>query len=90
MAKMWKNGIMTEVPDPTPEEIAAIDAERKAYEASPEYKVRKIAEFKSKLSATDYKAIKFAEGWMTEEEFAPIRAERQRIREQINALEAEL
>lgn len=71
----------------TPGEIAARDAERIAYESSREYKDQRIFELKAQLSATDYKAIKFAEGWLTEEEYAPIRAERQIIREQINALE---
>ena len=42
---------------------------------------------KHKLSATDYKAIKFSEGWLGEEEYAPVKAERQFLREEINALE---
>ena len=46
-----------------------------------------IAELKAQLAETDYKAIKYAEGWITEEEYAPIRAERQAIRDQINSLE---
>ena len=46
-----------------------------------------IAELKAQLAETDYKAIKYAEGWITEEEYAPIRAERQEIRDQINLLE---
>lgn len=46
-----------------------------------------IADLKAQLAATDYKAIKYAEGWLTEEEYAPIRAERQVIRDQINELE---
>ena len=45
---------------------------------------------KHKLSATDYKAIKYSEGWLSEEEYAPIKAERQTIREEINRLEQEL
>jgi hypothetical protein len=45
---------------------------------------------KYKLSQTDYKAIKYAEGWISEEEYAPIKAERQTIREEINRLEQEL
>lgn len=76
--------------DMTEEEVAAIEAERKAYESSPQFKMYQIAQLKDQLSATDYKAIKFAEGWMTEEEYAPIRVERQALRDQINALEAEL
>ena len=47
----------------------------------------KISLLKEKLSATDYKAIKYAEGWLSEEEYSPIRAERQALREQINILE---
>ena len=43
-----------------------------------------------RLSETDYKAIKFFEGWLTEAEYAPVRAERQTLREQINALESQL
>lgn len=45
---------------------------------------------KQQLADTDYKAIKYAEGWYTEEEYAPIKAERQAIRDKINELEAEL
>ncbi|MBO5854373.1 MAG: hypothetical protein J6Q61_06520 [Bacteroidales bacterium] len=44
---------------------------------------------KHKLQQTDYKAIKYAEGWISEEEYAPIKAERQAIREEINRLEKE-
>lgn len=76
--------------DMTPSEIAAMEAERIAYESSREYKEARIIELKSQLSATDYKALKFMEGWLTEEEYAPIRAERQAIRDEINRLEAEV
>lgn len=48
-----------------------------------------IAELKAQLEATDYKAIKYAEGWLTEEEYAPIKAQRQAIRDRINELEGE-
>lgn len=43
---------------------------------------------KHQLSETDYKAIKYAEGLLTEEEYAPIKAERQQMRDKINELEA--
>lgn len=46
--------------------------------------------FKEKLAETDYKAIKFAEGELTEEEYAPTREERRAWRDEINRLEAEL
>lgn len=75
--------------DITPEEIAATEAERIAYESSPEYKAHQISELKALLAATDYKALKFMEGWLSENEYAPIRAERQAIRDKINELEKE-
>lgn len=40
------------------------------------------------LINTDYKAIKFFEGVMSEEEFAPVRTARQAARDRINELEA--
>lgn len=48
----------------------------------------KIDVHKMKLAETDYKAIKYAEGLLTEEEYAPIKAERQQMRDKINELEA--
>ena len=50
----------------------------------------KIAVLIDKLSATDYQAIKFAEGEMTEEEFAPIREQRRAWRVEINLLEEQI
>lgn len=44
---------------------------------------------KKKLSNTDYKAIKYAEGQLTEEEYGPIKQERQSWRNRINELELE-
>lgn len=65
--------------DATPEEEAEMHFEIPVEE--------QIEQLKVQLSMTDYKAIKFAEGWLTEEEYAPIKAEREAIREQIRALE---
>lgn len=50
----------------------------------------KILSLKMQLQQTDYKAIKYSEGWLTEEEYAETKAERQRIRDEINRLEEEL
>lgn len=50
----------------------------------------KILNLKTELQKTDYKAIKYMEGWLTEEEYAETKAERQRIREEINRLEEEI
>ena len=47
-----------------------------------------IQELKGKLAETDYKAIKYAEGLLTEEEYAETKAQRQAWRDEINALEA--
>ena len=38
------------------------------------------------LKATDYKALKYSEGLFTEQEYAPIKAERQALRDRINEL----
>lgn len=47
----------------------------------------KISELKNNLYQTDYQAIKFFEGYLTEEEFAPIKTQRQEWRNEINRLE---
>ena len=47
-----------------------------------------ITQLKKALSDTDYKAIKFAEGQISESEYSAIRAERQGYRDRINELEA--
>jgi hypothetical protein len=49
-----------------------------------------INELKSQLAKTDYQAIKYAEGWISEEDYAPIKAQRQSLRDQINELEEDL
>lgn len=61
------------------------------YQKEKEQKERatRIAELKSKLAQTDYQAIKYAEGQLTEEEYAPIKVQRQAWRDEINKLENE-
>lgn len=54
------------------------------------YKKKRIAELKSLLQATDYQAIKYVEGFISEEDYLPIKQARQAWRDEINALEAEL
>lgn len=46
-----------------------------------------ICDLKKYLKSTDYKAIKYAEGALTEEEYAPIKAAREKAREKIRQLE---
>ena len=47
-----------------------------------------IQQLKKQLSDTDYKAIKYAEGQLTEEEYSATRELRQSYRDRINELEA--
>lgn len=49
-----------------------------------------ISQCKQNLKATDYKAIKFAEGVLSESEFAPIRLQREEWRSLINQYEVQL
>ena len=49
-----------------------------------------IEQLKNELSTTDYKAIKYAEGWLNEQEYASIKIERQNLRDQINLLEQKI
>jgi hypothetical protein len=46
-----------------------------------------ITQLKKALSDTDYKAIKYAEGQISEDEYSVIKAERQGYRDRINYLE---
>jgi hypothetical protein len=48
---------------------------------------REIRSLKKKLAETDYRAIKYAEGVLSEEEYAPDKAQRQAWRERIGELE---
>ena len=59
--------------------------QRKAVEADKNF--IEIQKLKAQLAKTDYKALKYAEGWYSEEEYAPIKAERQALRAEINRLE---
>ena len=47
----------------------------------------RIAELKQCLFSTDYKAIKYAEGLLTDEEYTETKAQRQAWRDEINKLE---
>lgn len=50
----------------------------------------RIYQLKQELTLTDYKAIKYAEGLISEEDYAPMKAERQLWRDEINRLEKSL
>ncbi len=49
---------------------------------------KRIRELKANLTKTDYQAIKFAEGELTAEEYAPMKEQRKLWRAEINKLES--
>lgn len=53
-------------------------------------KLIRIAELKKQLADTDYEAIKFAEGEMSAEDYAPFKIQRATWRAEINRLEEQL
>lgn len=56
------------------------------YTAEQKQAFHEIGECKRYLTATDYKAIKYVEGALTEEEYAPIKERRAQARARINEL----
>lgn len=53
-------------------------------------KKKRITELKALLQATDYQAIKYAEGFISEADYLPIKQTRQEYRNQINELETQI
>ena len=51
---------------------------------------QQIRELQGKLAATDYQALKYSEGWITEKDYMEIKANRQSWRDTINQLQAQL
>lgn len=54
---------------------------------NPEYAIEVL---KERLAETDYQALKYVEGALSEEEYAPMKAQRQAWRDEINRLEKEI
>ena len=50
---------------------------------------QRIQQLKISLESTDYKAIKYAEGLISESDYAPIKAQRQAYRDEINELRSQ-
>ena len=69
--------------DMTEAEIAELNQENK--HSTDE----QIAMLKQNLADTDYKAIKYAEGLISEQDYADVKALRQQWRDEINRLESE-
>ena len=74
MIRIYDNGIYR---DATPDEIQALIL-------TP---IQEIESCKAQLSATDYQAIKYAEGLISDENYEPVKAQRQALRDRINQLE---
>jgi hypothetical protein len=55
-----------------------------------EEKQQEMNNYKMMLASSDYEAIKYAEGWFTEEEYEPIKSEREKIREEIRKIEEDI
>lgn len=52
-------------------------------------RLAEVENLKMQLAETNDKALQYAEGWISAEDYAPIKAERQAIRDRINELEGE-
>ena len=76
-----ENGVVV-TREMTPEEIAELENAN-----TPEMQIEAL---KQQLADTDYKAIKYAEGLITEEDYQPIKQQRQAWREEINKLEGDM
>lgn len=48
---------------------------------------QQITNLKSQLAASDYNCLKWVEGHLTDEEYQPIKEQRQELRDKINELE---
>lgn len=66
------------------------DRSEEIAEGQRQAKLSQIAELKKNLASTDYEAIKYAEGAMTEGEYAPYKTQRAEWRARINELEESL
>ena len=93
VTKRFENGVLIDIPQA---ELETMRLARLEYEQLLQRQTeideiqRKIDETKAKLSQTDYQAIKYAEGFISETDYAPMKALRQAYRDEINRLEAEL
>ena len=93
VTKRFENGVLIDIPQAELEtmRLAQLEYEQQLQrQAEIDEVQRKIDETKAKLSQTDYQAIKYAEGFISETDYAPMKALRQAYRDEINRLEAEL
>lgn len=93
VTKRFENRVLIDIPQAELEtmRLAQLEYEQQLQRQAEINEVqRKIDETKEKLSQTDYQAIKYFEGFISEADYAPIKEQRQAWRDEINALEAEL
>ena len=93
VTKRFENGVLIDIPQAELEimRLAQLEYEQQLQrQAEIDEIQRKISEAKAKLSQTDYQAIKYAEGFISETDYAPMKALRQAYRDEINRLESEL
>lgn len=81
---MWSNGELVNNPDYKDYLLDLENANRLRT------KRNRIVELKQLLADSDYRAIKYAEGLYTEEEYAPYKEQRQAYRDEINQIESEI
>lgn len=91
-----KSGLYIYSPSDSQLQAAGWKIEEEAYpepkhdESKRREKKNRIYELKALLQESDYKAIKFAEGELSAEEYEPTRLQRRAWREEINVIESEL
>ena len=93
VTKRFENGVLIDIPQAELEtmRLAQLEYEQQLQRQAEIDEIQyKINEIKAKLSQTDYQAIKYFEGFISEADYAQIKAQRQAWRDEINALEAEL
>lgn len=93
VTKRFENGVLIDIPQAELEtmRLAQLEYEQQLQRQAEIDEIQyKIDETKAKLSQTDYQAIKYAEGFISEADYAQIKAQRQAWRDEINALETEL
>lgn len=81
---MWSNGVLVNNPNYN-DYVKEQERETALIE-----KQNRIRELKQLLSESDYRAIKYFEGYYTDDEYAPYKEQRQAYRDEINLLESEL
>lgn len=67
-----------------------INAEEQEKEKAIQEKGKQIRKLKQQLNKTDYQAIKYAEGQLSEEDYLEMKTQRQSWRDEINKLEEEI